>query len=73
MTTPIIRFINLLMAGLIAGTLIGIWLGFNPMTYSVSTYLEHQQGAIKALNTLMPVLGLITIILLKFGISTKAQ
>ena len=63
MKTIIIRFITIVMAGLIAGTLIGIWLGFNPKNYSVSTYLEHQQGAIKALNTLMPLLGLITIIL----------
>ena len=63
MATLIIRFINMVMAGLIAGILIGIWLGYNPMTYSVSTYLEHQQGAIRALNILMPLLGLFTIIL----------
>lgn len=63
MITLIIRFINIVMAGLIAGTLFGIWLGYNPKTFSVSTYLEQQQGAIKALNTIMPLLGLITTIL----------
>jgi len=63
MTITIVRFVNIVMAGLIAGILLGIWLGFNPMTYSFATYLEHQQGAIKALNILMPALGLITIIL----------
>jgi uncharacterized membrane protein len=62
-TTFIIRFINIVLAGLIAGTLIGIWLSYNPVNYSITTYLEHQQGAIRALNTLMPLLGLITIIL----------
>ena len=63
MTSLIIRFINIIMAGLIAGILFGIWLGYNPKTFSVSTYLEQQQGAIKALNTIMPLLGLITIML----------
>jgi uncharacterized membrane protein len=51
------------MAGLIAGTLLGIWLGYNPKNLSAATYLEQQQSVIKALNTLMPLLGLITIIL----------
>ena len=63
MITTIVRFVNIVMAGLIAGILLGIWLGFNPTTYSFLTYLEHQQGAIKALNVLMPALGFITIIL----------
>ena len=63
MTTLIFRFFNILMAGLIAGTLFGIWIGYNPKTLSVLTYVEQQQSAIKALNTLMPLLGAITIIL----------
>lgn len=63
MTSLIIRFIDIVMAGLIAGILFGIWLGYNPKTFTVSTYLEQQQGAIKSLNTIMPLLGLITIIL----------
>ena len=63
MTTVILRFINILMAGLIAGTLFGIWIGFNPRVLSAQTYVEQQQGAIKALNVLMPLLGLATIIL----------
>lgn len=58
-----IRFLNILMAGLIAGTLFGIWIGFNPQSLSEQAYLESQQNAIKSLNTLMPLLGLITIVL----------
>ena len=61
--TTIIRFINIVMAGLIAGILVGILLGYNPMSFSNTTYVELQQGAIRALNTLMPILGLITIVL----------
>ena len=63
MTILIIRFLNILMAGLIAGTLFGIWIGYNPQSYSAQTYIEHQQSVIKSLNTLMPLLGLFTIIL----------
>ena len=63
MTTVISRFLNIIMAGLLAGILLGISLGYNPKNLSVSTYIEQQQNVIKALNTLMPLLGLITIIL----------
>lgn len=59
----IVRLLDLLMAGLIAGILLGIWLGYNPGKLSASTYVEQQQNTILALNTLMPILGLITIIL----------
>jgi len=61
------------MAGLVAGTLFGIWIGYNPKNLSVNTFVESQQGAIKALNTLMPVLGLLTIILTVFSAILQKQ
>ena len=67
MTITTIRFLNLVLAGLIAGILVGIWLGYNPTNYSFTTYLEQQQGAIRALNTIMPLVGQITIILTLFS------
>jgi uncharacterized membrane protein len=63
MTTLIIRYLNIIMAGLLAGIILGVWLGYNPKTLSISTYVEQQQSVIKALNTLMPLLGLLTTIL----------
>lgn len=63
MATNSIRFLNLLLAALVAGTLFGIWIGYNPKNLSVSTYIEQQQAVISALNILMPLLGLITIVL----------
>jgi hypothetical protein len=53
MTTSIIRFLNIILAALLAGTSFGIWVGFSPMNYSVSTYLEQQQNLVRSLNTLM--------------------
>lgn len=63
MTTHIIRFLNIVIAGLVAGVMFGIWIGYNPMSLSAVTYVEQQQSVIHALNTLMPLLGLIAIIL----------
>jgi hypothetical protein len=63
MTTQVIRFFDLILVGVVSGILIGILLGYNPKTLSSGSYLEQQQNAIKALNTLMPILGLIAIIL----------
>jgi hypothetical protein len=63
MTILIIRFFNILMAGLITGAMFGILVGYNPHNLSSQTYVEQQQSVIKALNNLMPLLGLVTIIL----------
>jgi len=53
MTTSIIRFLNIIIAALLAGTSFGIWMGFNPLNLSPSVYIEQQQNMIRALNVLM--------------------
>jgi FtsH-binding integral membrane protein len=53
MTIPIIRFVNIVLAALLAGTSFGIWIGFNPLNLSPSTYIEQQQNTIQSLNVLM--------------------
>lgn len=63
MTLTIIRFIDLLLVALLVGTMFGIWAGFDPAELSASTYVEQQQRTIRALNTLMPLLGAVCIIL----------
>lgn len=63
MTKRLIRFFNVVMVALVAGSIFGIWLGYNPKDLSAPTFIEQQQSAITDLNTLMPVLGLITILL----------
>ena len=56
MTLPLLRFLNIILAALLAGTSFGIWLGFNPTNFSASTYVEQQQNLVRSLNTLMIVL-----------------
>ncbi|HSQ81420.1 MAG TPA: DUF1772 domain-containing protein [Casimicrobiaceae bacterium] len=63
MTATIIRFIDLLLVALLAGTTFGIWLGFDPTGLSAAAYVEQQQHAIRALNSLLPAAGALCIVL----------
>ena len=63
MTRTIIIFFNLILAALLAGTMFGIWIGYNPIDLSASAYVEHQQNMVRQLNVLMPLLGLLTILI----------
>jgi len=51
--TPLVRSLNIIVAGLLAGVSFGIWIGFNPMNLSPSTYIEQQQNMLQSLRTLM--------------------
>jgi uncharacterized membrane protein len=63
MTAKVIRFVLLLLLALLVGTMFGIWVGYNPSALSASAYVEQQQNAIRSLNTLLPVIGAVCIIL----------
>jgi len=63
MNLKVIRVLNVFIAALLAGSLFGSLTGYNPGSLSAVSYVEQQQNAIRSLNTLMPLLGLITIIL----------
>jgi|GEM_PF-3063443 len=53
MATSIIRFINIIIAGLLAGVSFGIWIGFNPLNLSPSTYVEQQHNMLRAEQTVL--------------------
>lgn len=63
MAANVTRFFVLLLMSLLVGTMFGIWLGFNPSEFSAATYVELQQHTIRALNTALPALGGICIVL----------
>lgn len=63
MTLSLIRFFNIIFAALLAGTSLGISLGFNPTNYSASAYVELQQNLVRSLNTAMVVLVVITTVI----------
>lgn len=63
MTAYTVRFFDLLLMSLLVGTMFGIWFGFNPSKLSPATYIEQQQGTIRAFNTLLPLLGAMCVVL----------
>jgi anthrone oxygenase-like protein len=63
MNLTIIRVVNVFVVALLGGALFGITMGYNPVNLSPGAYLEQQQNAIRSLNVLMPVIGLIGIML----------
>jgi uncharacterized membrane protein len=61
--TKTLRFIDLLVLALLAGTTFGIWLGYDPADLSATSYVEQQQAAIRGLNTILPAMGAVCIML----------
>ena len=49
----LIRFINIIITAILAGVSFGIWIGFNPMDLSSSTYIEQQQNMLLSLRILL--------------------
>ena len=49
----LIRFINIIITAILAGVSFGIWIGFNPMDLSSSTYIEQQQNMLHSLRILL--------------------
>jgi uncharacterized membrane protein len=63
MAATIIRFVLLVLLALLVGTMFGILVGYNPHALSASAYVEQQQNAIRSLNTLLPAMGAVCILL----------
>lgn len=63
----VLTFANLLSAALLAGAMFGIYLSFNPEGLDAEAYIYQQQHGIRTLNTTMPLLGLLTILLTLTG------
>lgn len=53
--------IGLVVVGLLAGSLFGIWFGYDFTRYSPAAYLEVHQHAVSGLNDLLPYMGLAAI------------
>lgn len=65
--TSIVKFVNLILAALLAGTSFGIWVGFNPAHYSAPTYIEQQQHLVQSLHTLMVSLVIVSTLVTLFS------
>lgn len=63
MTVTLSRFVLLFVLALLVGAMFGILVGYNPARLSASAYVEQQQNAIRSLNTLLPAMGALCILL----------
>jgi hypothetical protein len=59
----VIRFFDLLVAGLMAGMMVSVWLGPNTRSLSEGSYIENTKVFIAAFNKKMPVLFLLSLLL----------
>lgn len=53
----------LMLISLVAGSLFGIWRGYEAIQYTPSTFLEVHQGAVRGLNTLLPAMAIASLVL----------
>ena len=57
------QILALLLLGLVAGSMFGIWRGYDITTYTPSTFIEVHQGAVRGLNVLLPAMALASLAL----------
>ena len=55
--TTAIQALAILTGGLVAGSMFGIWRGYELAGYTPATFLEVHQGAVRGLNTLLPAMA----------------
>lgn len=53
------RVAALVMTGLVAGSVFAVLRGYDLAQYSPAVFLEVQQGAVRGLNALLPILGIV--------------
>jgi len=63
MAIMVLQFLATLLFAMVAGSVFGIWRGYDPGPYAATTFLEVHQGAVRGLNTLLPGLAVISILL----------
>jgi hypothetical protein len=52
------QVLALVLLGLVAGSMFGIWRGYDITTYSAGTFVDVHQGAVRGLNALLPAMAL---------------
>lgn len=58
-----LQFLAALIFAMVAGTVFGIWRGYDPTAFAQVTFLEVHQGAVRGLNELLPGLAIAAIVL----------
>lgn len=59
----LLQFLAALFFAMVAGSVFGIWRGYDPTGFTATTFVEMHQGAVRGLNVLLPGLAFASIIL----------
>lgn len=57
------QFLAAFIFALVAGSVFGIWRGYDPSAFTEVAFVEMHQGAVRGLNVLLPALGFASIVL----------
>jgi uncharacterized membrane protein len=66
MTIPLstaAQLLALVLIGLVAGSMFGIWRGYDITTYAPATFVEVHHGAVRGLNVLLPAMAAAALVL----------
>lgn len=61
--TMLFQFLAALLFSMVAGSVFGIWRGYDPTSFAASTFLDIHQGAVRGLNVLLPGIALVSLVL----------
>ena len=61
--TTVAQAAAILLVSLVAGSMFGIWRGYDPTLYSAGTFVEVHQSAVRGLNDLLPGMALAALLL----------
>lgn len=56
--STLIQALSLMLVSLVAGTMFGIWRGYQIADYTPATFIEVHNGAVTNLNTLLPAMAM---------------
>lgn len=59
----LLQFLAVLLLALVAGSVFGIWRGYDPTVLTAAAFVEMHQGAVRGLNVLLPALAMAAILL----------
>jgi len=67
-----LQIVAIVLVGLVAGSMFGIWRGYDPAAYAPATFVEVHQGAVRGLNTLLPAMAGVALVL-TIGLAVLAR
>lgn len=72
LVTITVQAVAVTLLGLVTGSMFAIWLGYPILDYSPSTFVEVHQTAVRGLNTILPAMAAMALVLIA-GLALAAR